>query len=121
MRPRECPVAVPTPRATGWLPALAVLLLAPAGPAAPQSILPPDAAVKAYQSGGAAAGRKDWAEALKRMNEAIGTGHRDVKEHFGTARYYVDLYDPYYWRGAAQMELGDDAAAREDLARSRDA
>jgi hypothetical protein len=95
--------------------------MAQAGHAAPQSILPPDAAVKAYQSGVEAAGRKDWAEALKRMNEALATGHRDVKEHFGTNRYYVDLYDPYYWRGAAQMELGDDAAAREDLARSRDA
>ena len=46
------------------------------------------------------------------MNEALATGHRDVKEHFGTNRYYLDLYDPYYWRGAALMELGDDAAAR---------
>jgi hypothetical protein len=55
------------------------------------------------------------------MNEALGTGHRDVKEHFGTTRNFVDLYDPYYWRGTSFMELGDDAAAREDLARSRDA
>lgn len=121
MLPRECPVAVPTPRVSGWTPALAAFLLALAGPAAPQSILPPDAAVKAYQAGVAAAGRKDWPEVLKRMDEALGTGHRDVKEHFGTNRYYVDLYDPYYWRGAARMELGEDAAAREDLARSRDA
>ncbi len=121
MLPRECPVAVPTPRVSGWTPALAALFLALAGPAAPQSILPPDAAVKAYQSGVAAAGRKDWAEVLKRMNEALATGHRDVKEHFGTNRYYVDLYDPWYWRGAALMELGEEAAAREDLARSRDA
>ncbi|MEO8055682.1 MAG: hypothetical protein ABI768_11025 [Acidobacteriota bacterium] len=121
MLPRECPVAVPTPRVSGRIPALAALLLALAGPAAPQSILPPDAAVKAYQAGVAAAGRKDWLDVLKRMDEALGTGHRDVKEHFGTNRYYVDLYDPYYWRGAARMELGEDAAAREDLARSRDA
>jgi hypothetical protein len=121
MLPRECPVAVPTPRVSGWIPVLAALLLAPAGPAAPQSILPPDAAVKAYQSGVAAAGRKDWPEVLRRMEEALATGHREVKEHFGTNRYYVDLYDPYYWRGAARMELGEDAAAREDLARSRDA
>ena len=121
MLPRECPVAVPTPRVSGWIAAFAALFLALAGPAAPQSILPPDAAVKAYQAGVAAAGRKDWPEVLKRMEEALGTGHRDVKEHFGTNRYYVDLYDPYYWRGAARMELGEDAAAREDLARSRDA
>ena len=121
MLPGECPVAVSTPRVAGWLPGLGMLLLALAGPAAPQSILPPDAAVKAYQAGVAAAGRRDWAETLKRMNEALGTGHRDVKEHFGTNRYYVDLYDPYYWRGAARMELGDEADAREDLARSRDA
>jgi hypothetical protein len=100
---------------------LAALVLALAGPAAPQSILPPDAAVKAYQAGVAAAGRKDWPEVVKKMNEALATGHRDVKEHFGTNRYYLDLYDPYYWRGAAHMELGEDASAREDLARSRDA
>ena len=118
---RECPGPVPTPRVSGWTPALAALLLALAGPAAPQSILPPDAAVKAYQAGVASAGRKDWPGVLKRMNEALGTGHADVREHFGTTRNYVDLYDPYYWRGAALMELGDDAGARADLARSRDA
>lgn len=121
MLPRECPVSVPTPRVSGWTPALCALFLALAGPAAPQSILPPDAAVNAYQSGVAAAGKKDWPEVLKRMDEALGTGHRDVKEHFGTTRNFVDLYDPYYWRGAARMELGDEAAARGDLARSRDA
>jgi hypothetical protein len=121
MLPRECPVSVPTPRVSGWTPALAALFLALAGPAAPQSILPPDAAVNAYQSGVAAAGKNDWPEVLRRMNEALGTGHGDVKEHFGTTRNFVDLYDPYYWRGAARMELGDEAAARGDLARSRDA
>jgi hypothetical protein len=121
MLPRECPVSVPTPRVSGWIPALAALFLALAGPAAPQSILPPDAAVNAYQSGVAAAGKKDWPEVLRRMNEALGTGHGEVKEHFGTTRNFVDLYDPYYWRGAARMELGDEAAAREDLARSRNA
>jgi hypothetical protein len=121
MLPRECPVAVPTPRVSGRILALCALFLALAGPAAPQSILPPDAAVNAYQSGVAAAGKRDWPEVLKKMDEALGTGHRDVKEHFGTTRNFVDLYDPYYWRGAAHMELGDEAAAREDLARSRDA
>lgn len=121
MLPRECPGWVPTPRVSGWIPVVAALFVALAGPAAPQSILPPDAAVKAYQAGVEAAGRKDWPAVLKRMNEALGTGHRDVKEHFGTTRNYVDLYDPWYWRGAALMELGDDAAARLDLARSRDA
>ncbi len=77
--------------------------------------------MKAYQAGVEAAGRKEWPEVLKRMNEALATGHRDAREHFGTNRYYVDLYDPYYWRGAALMELGDDAGARKDLSRSRDA
>jgi tetratricopeptide (TPR) repeat protein len=121
MLPRECPGSVPTPRVSGWTPALAAFFLALAGPAAPQSILPPDAAVKAYQAGVEAAGRKEWPAVLKRMNEALGTGHRDVKEHFGTTRNYVDLYDPYYYRGAALMELGEDDDARADLARSRDA
>jgi hypothetical protein len=121
MLARECPGPVPTPRVSGWIPPVAALFLALTGPAAPQSILPPDAAVKAYQSGVEAAARKEWPAVLKRMNEALGTGHRDVKEHFGTTRNYVDLYDPYYWRGAALMELGDDANSRADLARSRDA
>ncbi|HTS02435.1 MAG TPA: hypothetical protein VMN04_07925 [Thermoanaerobaculia bacterium] len=121
MLPRECPGPVPTPRVAGWIPAFAGLLFALAGPASSQAILPPDAAVKAYQAGVEAAGRKDWAAVVKRMDEALETGHRDVKEHFGTTRNYVDLYDPYYYRGAALMELGDDGAARLDLARSRDA
>ncbi len=121
MLPRECPGSVPTPRFSAWTRVLLALVATLAGPAAAQSILPPDAAVKAYQAGVEAAGRKEWPEVLKRMNEALATGHRDAKEHFGTNRYYVDLYDPYYWRGAALMELGDEAGAREDLARSRDA
>src|SRR5512135_1613186 len=121
MLPRECPGSVPTPRFSGWTRVVLALAATLAGPAASQSILPPDAAVKAYQAGVEAAGRKEWPEVLKRMNEALATGHRDAKEHFGTNRYYVDLYDPYYWRGAAFMELGDEAGAREDLARSRDA
>jgi hypothetical protein len=121
MLPRKCPVSVPTPRVPVRTPALAALFLALTVTAASQSILPPDAAVNAYQSGVAAAGRKDWPEVLKRMNEALATGHRDVKEHFGTTRNYVDLYDPYYYRGAALMELGDEAASRVDLTRSRDA
>ncbi len=121
MLPWECPGSVPTPRVSGWIAAAAALFLALAGPAAPQSILPPDAAVKAYQAGVEAAGRKEWPAVLKRMNEALETGHREVREHFGTTRNFVDLYDPYYYRGAALMELGDAASARADLARSRDA
>jgi hypothetical protein len=121
MLPRECLGSVPTPRVSGWIRAVAALVLALADPAAAQPILPPDAAVKAYQAGVEAAGRKDWAAVLDRMDEALGTGHREVKEHFGTTRNYVDLYDPYYFRGAALMELGNEDAARGDLARSREA
>jgi hypothetical protein len=90
-------------------------------PAASQAILPPDAAVKAYQSGVDAAARKDWPAVVKRMDEALATGHREPRQNFGTTRNYVELYDPWYWRGVAKMELGEDEGARADLVRSRDA
>lgn len=118
---RECCGPVPTPRAGGLAPVLSAVLLALAGPAAPQAILPPDAAVQAYQAGVDAAARKDWPTVVRRMDEALATGHREPKQNFGTTRNYVDLYDPWYWRGVALMELGDDEEARRDLVRSRDA
>ena len=121
MLPRECPGPVLTPRQAGLYPVLGALILALAGPAAPQAILPPDAAVKAYQAGVDAAGRREWPAVVRRMDEALATGHREPRRNFGTTRNYVDLYDPWYWRGVARMELGEDETAREDLVRSRDA
>jgi hypothetical protein len=121
MLPRECPGSTPTPRSGGAAPVLAAILLALAAPAAPQSILPPDSAVKAYQAGVDAARRKDWQAVVQRMDEALATGHQKPRRNFGTNRFSVDLYDPYYYRGVARMELGEDEFAREDLQRSRDA
>jgi hypothetical protein len=118
---RECPVAAPTPRPARRYPILGAVFLSLAWSAASEAILPPDAAVRAYQAGVDAAGRKDWQTVFRRMNEALATGHREPRQNFGTNRFSVDLYDPWYWRGVARMELGDDAGAREDLASSRDA
>ncbi len=99
----------------------AVWLALTAGPAAPQSILPPDAAVKAYQAGVDAARKGDWPAVVQKMDEALATGHQKPRRAFGTNRFSVDFYDPYYYRGVARMELGEDAAAREDFLRSKEA
>jgi len=98
---------------------IAVALIAFAGPLRAQAILPPDAAVKAYQAGQAAAEKKDWPLVVRKMNEALATGHTQAKTHFGTTRNFVDLYDPYYWLGVAHMELGEVLEAKRNLLLSR--
>jgi hypothetical protein len=98
---------------------IAVALIAFAGPLRAQAILPPDAAVKAYQAGQAAAQRKDWPLVVRKMNDALATGHTQARTHFGTTRNFVDLYDPYYWLGVAHMELGEVLEAKRNLILSR--
>jgi hypothetical protein len=98
---------------------IAVALVALAGPLSAQAILPPDAAVKAYQAGQAAAQRKDWPLVIRKMNDALATGHTHARQHFGASRYTVDLYDPYYWLGVAHMELGEVLEAKRNLLLSR--
>lgn len=98
---------------------IAALLVALAGPLSAQVILPPDAAVKAYQAGRAAAARKDWPLVIRRMNDALATGHTHARQHFGASRYTVDLYDPYYFLGVAHMELGEVLEAKRNLLLSR--
>ena len=119
MRSWECHGVGSIPRRAGAAQVLAVALLALAGRLPAQPILPPDAAVKAYQSGQAAAQRKDWPLVVRKMNEALATGHTQARTHFGTSRYSVDLYDPYYWLGVAHMELGEVLEAKHNLLHSR--
>ena len=119
MRSWECHGARSIPRASKSVQAIAVALIAFAGPLRAQAILPPDAAVKAYQAGQAAAQRKDWPLVVRKMNEALATGHTQARAHFGTTRNFVDLYDPYYWLGVAHMELGEVLEAKRDLLLSR--
>src|SRR5664279_1186210 len=119
MRIRECHGARSIPRASGSVRVIAVALIAFAGPLRAQAILPPDAAVKAYQAGQAAAEKKDWPLVVRKMNEALATGHTQAKTHFGTTRNFVDLYDPYYWLGVAHMELGEVLEAKRNLLLSR--
>jgi hypothetical protein len=98
---------------------IAVVLVTLAAPLSAQGILPPDAAVKAYQAGQAAAQRKDWPLVIQKMNDALATGHTHARQHFGASRYTVDLYDPYYWLGVAHMELGEVLEAKRNLLLSR--
>jgi hypothetical protein len=119
MRSWECHGAGTIPRGTGSTGVIAVLLVALAGPLSAQAILPPDAAVKAYQAGQAAARRKDWPLVIQKMNDALATGHTHARQHFGASRYTVDLYDPYYWLGVAHMELGEVLEAKRNLLLSR--
>lgn len=119
MRSWECHGARFIPRASGSVRVIAVALIAFAGPLRAQAILPPDAAVKAYQAGQAAAQRKDWPLVVRKMNDALATGHTQARTHFGTTRNFVDLYDPYYWLGVAHMELGEVLEAKRNLLLSR--
>ena len=98
---------------------IGVALVAFAGPLLAQAILPPDAAVKAYQAGQAAAQKKDWPLVVRKMNDALATGHTQARTHFGTTRNFVDFYDPYYWLGVAHMELGEVLEAKRNLLLSR--
>jgi hypothetical protein len=119
MRSRECHGARGIPRASGFATATAATLLALFDPLSAQLILPPDAAVKAYQAGQTAARKKDWPLVVRKMNDALATGHTHAKQHFGASRYTVDLYDPYYWLGVAHMELGEVLEAKRNLLLSR--
>jgi hypothetical protein len=119
MRTRECHGARSIPRASGSVGAIALAVVALAGLLSAQPILPPDAAVKAYQAGQAAARKRDWPLVVRRMNDALTTGHTQARTHFGTTRNFVDLYDPYYWLGVAHMELGEFLEAKRNLLLSR--
>jgi tetratricopeptide (TPR) repeat protein len=76
--------------------------------------------VREYELGLEALKRKDFRAAIERLNAALATGHTRPEERFGTSRYSVEWYDPYYWLGVAHMEMGDDQAARGYFARSRE-
>src|SRR5512141_3393013 len=119
MRTRKCHGARSIPRAPGSVGMIAAAFIAFAGPLRAQAILPPDAAVKAYQAGQAAALKKDWPLVIRKMNDALATGHTQARTHFGTTRNFVDFYDPYYWLGVAHMELGEVLEAKRNLLLSR--
>ncbi len=119
MRSWECHGEGTIPRGTGSTGVIAIVLVTLAAPLSAQAILPPDAAVKAYQAGQAAAQRKDWPLVIQKMNDALATGHTHARQHFGASRYTVDLYDPYYWLGVAHMELGEVLEAKRNLLLSR--
>ncbi len=83
-------------------------------------ILPKDAAVREYELGLEALKKKDYRTAVERMNAALATGHTRADEGFGTSRYPLEWYDPYYWLGVAYMELGRDDEARRSFQLSRE-
>jgi len=84
-------------------------------------ILPPDAAARLYGAGRTAVQKGQFADGAEKLRQALATGHTTPQERYGTTRYSVERYDPYYWLGVAYMELGDEAKARENLLRSKDA
>jgi tetratricopeptide (TPR) repeat protein len=89
--------------------------------AAEAPILPPDAAARAYELGRSAVRKKDYVTAIQRLEEALATGHTRPAMNFGTSRNFVDWYDPYYWLGVAQMELGNEPEALANFRKSREA
>lgn len=84
-------------------------------------MLPKDAAVREYELGLDALKKKDFRTAVERLNGALATGHTRAAEGFGTNRYPLEWYDPYYWLGVAYMELGRDEQARRSFQLSREA
>jgi hypothetical protein len=82
-------------------------------------ILPPDAAARAFEAGRDAVRKGDYASGVKRLEEALATGHTRPEEHLGTTRNFVDRYDPDYWLGVAYMELGQKEKAKTHLLRSK--
>jgi tetratricopeptide (TPR) repeat protein len=83
------------------------------------AILPPDAAARSFEAGREAVRRGDYAAGVRRLEEALATGHTRPEEHLGTTRNFVDRYDPDYWLGVAYMELGQKEKARAHLLRSK--
>ncbi|MFI5181894.1 MAG: hypothetical protein ACHQPI_10920 [Thermoanaerobaculia bacterium] len=115
----KCPVPMVIPRTLVGT-ALAALFAASLG-AAQSTILPRDAAVREYELGREALKKKDFRSAVDRMNAALATGHTRADERFGTSRYQLEWYDPYYWLGVAHMELGEEEEARRNFRLSREA
>ena len=83
-------------------------------------ILPKDAAVREYELGLEALKKKDFGAAIDRLNASLATGHTKPDEGFGTSRYALEWYDPWYWLGVAHMELGHDDEARRCFRLSRE-
>lgn len=96
------------------------MLLSPRLLEAQSTILPKDAAVREYELGLEALKKKDFRVAIERLNAALATGHTRADEGFGTSRYPLEWYDPYYWLGVAHMELGEDDQARRFFKLSRE-
>ncbi len=115
----KCLVPTAIPRTLAGA-VLTVLLAARLG-ATQAPILPRDAAVREYELGLEALKKKDFRAAIERMNAALATGHTRADERFGTSRYQLEWYDPYYWLGVAQMEMGDEEAARRNFRLSQEA
>lgn len=102
--------------------ALVATLLAfarPGGGAEDKPIVPRDAAARPYEAGRSAVLRGEYAAGIQLLEKALATGWRNPEDRMGASRYFVERYDPDYWLGRAQMELGNDARAREHLERSR--
>ena len=104
---------------SGWG-AVLIVLLSARHLAAQSTILPKDAAVREYELGLEALKKKDFRVAIERLNAALATGHMRADEGFGTSRYPLEWYDPYYWLGVAHMELGEDDQARRFFKLSRE-
>ncbi|HYN40806.1 MAG TPA: hypothetical protein VE129_03440, partial [Thermoanaerobaculia bacterium] len=96
---------------------MALATLVPwAGLPAPQvGILPPDSAARPFLEGRELVEKRQYAEAIPKLEKALQTGHETPRESFGTSRHAVDYYDPHFWLGVALMESGDEARALSHL------
>lgn len=62
--------------------------------------------------------KKKYKEAREKLVEAIQRASEPCDQQGSETRYLAKPYDPYYWLGVAQMELGLDEQALENLSKS---
>lgn len=62
--------------------------------------------------------KKKYKEAREKLLAAIQRASEPCDQQGSETRYLAKPYDPYYWLGVAQMELGLDEQALENLSKS---
>lgn len=72
-----------------------------------------------YADGRALIQKGKYKEGIEKINQAIARGATEPNDEQGAeSRFRVKRYDPYYWLGVAQMEMGLDEQALQNFEKS---
>lgn len=67
-------------------------------------------------------GKKKYREGIAKLNQCLARGATEPTDTQGSeTRYMAERYDPYYWLGVAQMELGMNEQALTNFQKSESA